>query len=152
MSKRQSKTSLKEMLLRPEATLDGDLNVPALLVRKLIHRLSIKPMEWETHTNAYYRKKWGDDIKKIREEKSNLATSLEGNNLTWSRFEQVLHILSPDSVDFTVTLNYPKDVSLDTSVSFRFRRRGSKVEPEVEALVERMEQDIRKNEEKDGEV
>lgn len=138
MVRRPSKTSLREMLASPEADLDGDMNAPALLLRKLLHSLSIKPMEWENLTTAYYRKKWGDDVKKIREEKSNLATSLESDTLTWSRFEQVLEILAPDSVEFTVSLNYPKDITLDTSIAFRYRRRGSKPEPATGSLVERM--------------
>lgn len=154
MAKRPSKTSLREMLTRPEATLDGELNAPALLLRKLLHELGIKPIEWETLTTAYYKKKWGDDVKKIREEKSNLATSLESNTVTWSRFEQVLQILGPDSVDFTVALNYPKDITLDVSVGLRFRRRSSKVDPEITLMVDRMaeeqEEDEGDSDEKEG--
>lgn len=152
MSTRQSKTSLREMLTRPDPTLDGELNAPALLLRKLLHELGIKPIEWETLTSAYYKKKWGDDVKKIREEKSNLATSLESDTVTWSRFEQVLQILGPDSVDFTVALKYPKDITLDATVGLRFRRRGSKVDPEITVMVDRMAEvndDDREEEESD---
>lgn len=152
MAKRPSKTSLREMLIRPEATLDGELNAPALLLRKLLHELGIKPIEWETLTTAYYKKKWGDDVKKIREEKSNLATSLESNAVTWSRFEQVLQILGPDSVDFTVALNYPKDITLDVSVGLRFRRRGSKADPEVTLMVDRMAEEQDEDEEDSDET
>lgn len=152
MAKRPSKTSLREMLIRPEATLDGELNAPALLLRKLLHELGIKPIEWETLTTAYYKKKWGDDVKKIREEKSNLATSLESNTVTWSRFEQVLQILGPDSVDFTVALNYPKDITLDVSVGLRFRRRGSKADPEVTLMVDRMAEEQDEDEEDSDET
>lgn len=152
MSKRQTKTSLREMLTRPKATLDGELNATALLLRKLLHSLGIKPIEWETLTTAYYKKKHGDDIKKIREEKSNLATALESDTVTWSRFEQVLEILGPDSVEFTVALKYPKDITLDASVGLRFRRRGSKVGPEITDMVNRMAEVNDKDEEGEGDA
>lgn len=149
MAKRPSKTPLREMLKNPKATIDGELNAPAMLLRKLLHELSIKPIEWETLTTAYYRKKWGDDVKKIREEKSNLATSLESDTVTWSRFEQVLQILGPDKVDFTVKLHYPKDIALDVSVGLIFRRRGTKVDPEVTTMVDRMKEDLDNGEEEE---
>lgn len=134
-----------------EMVVDGNLNGIALMMRKMLYEMSIKPIEWENLTTSFYRKKWGDDIKKIREEKSNLVTALESEQLTWSRFEQVLQILGADSADFKVTLNYPRGISVDTSINLRFRRRGSKVDPEVSVMVNRLlpkEEDIDMEEEK----
>lgn len=139
MARRPSKkATLKDIMSSDEMVVEGELNGVALLMRKLLHELSIKPMEWESLTNTYYRRKWGDDVKKIREEKGNLASALEADQITWTRFEQVLQILGADSAEFKVTLNYPREISVDTSIALRFRRRGSKKDPSVDEMMDRL--------------
>lgn len=133
-----SRKTLKDIMESKEIVTDGDLNATALLMRKILHEMSIKPLEWENLTTTFYKKKHGDDIRKIREEKGNLAAALEADQLTWSRFEQVIQILGADSADFSVKLNYPRGISVDCNINLRYKRRGSKSGPEVSVMVDRL--------------
>lgn len=114
--------SFREILTKP-ATANVETNVPARLLREILARVGVSPMEWEELTNQHYRSKHGDDVRKIREEKTNLASALEKDRISWDRFEQALTILGPDRFKVTVELTYPRGLTVDSTVSVRTGKR-----------------------------
>lgn len=132
------KPTMKEMLQRPFKVDNTNSNIPARLARNLLAMTSIKPMEWEALMDVYFKNKHADDRRKIREEKTNLVSALEKDNLSWARLEQVLNILGPETVDITVALKYPADVMVETKVSMRTRRRGEAVDPSIQSFSEKL--------------
>ena len=132
------KPTMKEMLQKPFKVDNSNSNIPARLARNLLAMTSIKPMEWEALMDVYFKNKHADDRRKIREEKTNLVSALEKDNLSWARLEQVLNILGPETVDITVALKYPSDVMVETKVSMRTRRRGETIDPSIQMFSEKL--------------
>lgn len=115
--------SFREILTKPESSTSVETSIPARLLRELLARVGPTPMEWETMMDNYYKVKHGDDFRKIREEKTNLTSALEKDKLSWDRFEQAITILGPDKFKVTVELCYPRDLSVDTTITVRTGRR-----------------------------
>ena len=127
--------SFREILTKPTANVSNKANVPARLLHELIAKVSPTPMEWEGLMNQYYRTKHGDDVRKIREDKTNLTSALEKERISWDRFEQALTILGPDKFKITVELCYPRELSVEAAITVRTGKRKKlgelKDEPET---------------------
>lgn len=114
--------SFREILTKP-ATANTETNVPARLLRELLAKIGVTPLEWEELTNQHYKSKHGDDVRKIREEKTNLASALEKDRISWDRFEQAITILGPDRFKVNVELSYPRGLKIDSTVTIRTGKR-----------------------------
>lgn len=115
--------SFREILTKSDDSNNTETNIPARLLRELLARVGVSPMEWEELMNQYYKSKHGDDVRKIREEKTNLTSALEKDRISWDRFEQAITIMGPDKFKVTVELFYPRGLSVDTSITTRTGKR-----------------------------
>lgn len=111
----------KDMLNHPDSMLEGSTNIPSQILRELLAKLAMTPLEWETKMDSFFKDLHGDDLKKIREEKSNLTGALEKDEISWNRFEQALCVLGPNRCRFNVTLEYNDEYEVDATSVIRTR-------------------------------
>ncbi len=113
--------TFKDMLNHPDRYATNESNVPAQLLRQLMAMMAITPIEWETKLDAYFKDLHGDDLKKIREEKSNLTGALEKDTISWNRFEQAINVLGPVRYKFSLSLEFKNEYSVEAKTTVRTR-------------------------------
>lgn len=120
--------TLMDIIRDPSKKKQGATNELAFIFRDVLFELRIGPPEWENLVEKYGRARYGNDRKKIAQEKINLARAISKPELTWQRFIEAMSVLGYDVLDINVRLfnRGAEETSREfkTRIPNRYKRRG----------------------------
>lgn len=96
--------TLMDIIRDPSKKKQSASNELAFIFRNVLYELRIGPAEWENLVEKYGRARYGNDRKKIAQEKINLARAISKPELTWQRFMEALSVLGYDICDIRINL------------------------------------------------
>lgn len=117
----EKKQTFRDLITANGKRKDSAENLPALMFRDVLDTHGISLSEWEMRMDRYFRRKYGNDVKRINSDKGNLMRSLAKDKITWDLWEIVKRILGPVRVKYTVQMTFADGRTYEHNYVVRYR-------------------------------
>jgi len=100
----------KRLLETEDKKINSSRNALSKLFRDILAYHDVRPMKWDALVTRYFRSPFSrtpKNAKDIGQDKNNLNRALAKDALTWNNFFKALMILSPKTIEITITMEWP---------------------------------------------